>query len=106
MDFRYFVMDENRVVHEVDEATAMKGYVSEYENRVVAKTPIGGYAVSTMFRRFSAEDPPQPFETMVYRGDVPAEGFPRFNYSTYDEALSGHLRMCDKVRSGLLVVCD
>ena len=70
----------------------------EKAERIVAKSNCGGVFVSTVFLGINhqfGEGLPLLFETMVF-GENMME-----RYSTWDEAVNGHERMCQKVRKQL-----
>lgn len=64
----------------------------------------GDYVVSTVFlgidHRFGPDGPPLVFETMIFpKGDMTEEWVAR--YSTYQEALDGHIFACNIVREAI-----
>lgn len=69
------------------------------EGRQVAKTEIGTATVSTVCLGLDhsfGDGPPLYFETMVF-GDHPLQD-EQERYSTLEEAMLGHERMCQRVR--------
>lgn len=74
----------------------------EDSNRIVVQEDVGGAWVSTVFlgidHNHTNSGPPLLFETMVFRGD---HGGEMDRYSTWEEAVVGHRRMCDTLTSGL-----
>ncbi len=76
----------------------------ERHNRTIAYDMIGDKLVSTVFlgidHSFGLTDEPTLFETMVFTppswGDEKCE-----RYSTWDQAMTGHLQMCHKVLASM-----
>ena len=71
------------------------------ENRLVAKTFLNGSKVSTVFLGIEHgfdKECPILFETMVFGGTLDGE---QDRYCTYDEAVSGHKAMVQRVKDGL-----
>jgi hypothetical protein len=65
------------------------------DNRVVAKTVVGGTLVSTVFmgidHNFREEGPPVLFETMVFGDDETCDiDLGQWRYCTWEEAEAGH----------------
>lgn len=62
----------------------------------IARTHIGGATVSTVFlmhdHNWHLDGLPILFETMVFGGDM--DGYQE-RYSSYDEAIEGHKRICE-----------
>lgn len=69
-------------------------------DRVVKKTKLPDCEISTVFlgldHGYDPSKPPLIFETMVFGGKFDQE---MERYSTWDEALSGHQTMIEKVKS-------
>ncbi|HEY6143716.1 MAG TPA: hypothetical protein VIV55_09930 [Flavobacterium sp.] len=66
-------------------------------NTKVDRTDIGNILVSTVFLGIDhsfRSDVPILFETMIFGGEL--EGYQE-RYSTWDEAVKGHKRACDRV---------
>jgi len=76
-------------------------FFKDQNNRRVAFDKVEGFAVSTLFlgtdRPFGASGPPLLFETMVFGSDDSIQGSAW--WSTWDEAIEGHARMVDDVRT-------
>lgn len=71
---------------------------SKSGERVVEKTEVGGYEVSTVFLGIDhqfGDGPPLLFETMVFGGDLDEE---MDRYSTWEDAEHGHAAMVERVR--------
>jgi hypothetical protein len=67
------------------------------DNTIVDRTDIGNILVSTVFLCLDHSfrgDVPILFETMIFGGKL--EGYQE-RYSTWDEAIDGHKRACDRV---------
>lgn len=75
-------------------------FESSGDQRIVARTEIGGVRVSTVFlgldHNFRREGPPILFETLVFGGPLDQE---QERYATYEEAEAGHRRMVRRVRA-------
>jgi len=94
-----FILVGNKIVPETD---LLKWAVwFEASNRIVARTKIGDYVVSTVFlgmnHRFFGEGKPLLFETLAWRAVTPElrdfdlQGHSqRLRTSTWDEAISTH----------------
>jgi hypothetical protein len=75
------------------------------EWRRIALHKRNGVRVSTVFlgidHNFGLEGPPIVFETMVFIDDAEDDergnDYGQWRYSTYDEALLGHIRVCNRV---------
>jgi hypothetical protein len=71
------------------------------QNRIVARHAKGAIDVSTVFlgldHNFMGVGPPILFETMVFGGPHDQD---QERYCTWDEALLGHLRMCNLAFKG------
>ena len=76
---------------------------SEGADRKLWRTDVDDYTVSTVFlgldHNFDEHGPPLIYETMVFpKGDWCERYCDR--YSTYEEAMNGHQRVCDLLRLG------
>lgn len=82
----------------VDYGTYIKK--AEHQNRIVAKSTIGDYLVSTVFlgldHQWEDEGPPLLFETMVFGKGPLDERLERC--TTWKEAEVMHEKMCEEVR--------
>jgi hypothetical protein len=94
---------EVRVVNSLEEwARAF-----ESSNRIVAQEIVNDFLVSTVFlglnHSFSPYAPPLWFETMIFDQKL-STGSERgiWRYSTYPEALEGHAKALEMVKSGLV----
>lgn len=91
---KHYILDANHNIFEADLMTWARWF--ENGDRVVAKTPLPGCEVSTVFlgldHRFGPGSP-LLFETMVFGGPFDQE---QERYSTWAEAEAGHARMVDK----------
>ena len=71
----------------------------ESADRIVAKDTVGDSDISTVFLGLDhsfGEGPPLIFETMVFGGKLSDK---MARYSTWDEAVSGHNTMIERVRA-------
>lgn len=79
-----------------------KWFENFYESRFVAREDVGEHTVSTVFlgldHGYSEDGPPVLFETLVWKADGSED---MYRYSTYDEAIEGHRRVCRELDSGL-----
>src|SRR5258708_10813621 len=72
----------------------------EDRGRIVQQDQIGEYWISTVFLGINSRlfrGPPVLFESMVFIGEKPNSSSAE-RYSTWDEALAGHLRICAALR--------
>jgi hypothetical protein len=104
MDHKYYVLDSDNHVVEVDMLTwAMS--LEGTSNRVVDYTQITSeITVSTVFlgldHRFFGKGPPILFETIIFGGPLDGEGL---RYSSYDDAEIGHRTFVAKARAAVKV---
>jgi hypothetical protein len=103
----YYILDENHNPVAVEAVDAwLRADVNGIERRVVGRTEIGPYLVSTTFLGVDhgyREEQPILFETMVFDETgvvVDEDGF-FFRYTTWEEAKSGHEIICFNVRAFL-----
>lgn len=97
---RYYVLDGHAAVA----ATAMEWVVwFETADRIVGRTRIGQWNVSTVFigldRNYFADGPPLLFETMIFSPDVRGGHDWQSRCSTWAEAEVMHLAACTHVRT-------
>lgn len=98
---------EGKVVREIDIGgyPELRGLVKWAENfektdRKIARAELDGVLVSTVFLGMDhayGDGPPHWFETMIFGGEH--DSFCE-RYSTYDDALAGHARVVECLKSG------
>lgn len=70
----------------------------DFDRRVIRKTKLWNVLVSTVFTgvdgQYDPNTPPRFFHTKVYGGPMDGESW---WYATYDEALEGHVSVCETV---------
>ena len=94
IESRHYILKDKEVVS----ATLLEWaeFFEDTENRIINKTTVGKYSVSTVFlgldHRFTSDGLPLIFETMVFCDDK-EDGMYDYTerYSTYQEAEQGHL---------------
>ena len=98
--------DELRVVETEDLMAWAMWFERNDEKRRVAWDSISGFIVSTIFMGINHGHGRRPiwFETMVFRegiGDRQLCGsIDQARYSTWNEAVEGHAKICEQVRKG------
>ena len=94
-----YILDENGEPKAVDALTWAKNF--ETADRNVAKDTIGKFLVSTVFlgldHNWSGEGLPVLWETMVF--GLPDDEEMMLRYTSKADALQGHKRTCDEIRS-------
>jgi hypothetical protein len=101
----YILHDDHSVSKAVTEAEKFLAYkILGCNEKIVAQEHVGNKWVSTVFLGLdhsycsTAVSSPMIFETMVFEDDH-CEGC--FRYSTWDEAVDGHRKVCSELQSGL-----
>lgn len=98
---KYYIL-ENKKIKPIADLLEWGRWFEKKENRIVDQTREGDVLISTVFlgldHRFSYDEsaPPLVFETMIFGG--PHDQFQE-RYCTWDEAVAGHNRAIEKVRS-------
>jgi hypothetical protein len=101
----HYILVEGQPVP-ADFLTWMHWFAGHEEERIVKKTEIGHFEISTVFlgldHNFLPDGPPLIYETMVF--DRSREGMEKFSelacerYSTLELTRLGHEEHCDRVR--------
>jgi len=83
----------------------------DYEGRIVGKTEIGPYEVSTMWlgidQSWGMGGPPLPFETMVFcAGEQDGHEFDCIRYATEADARAGHDELVTLIRATIQTAED
>lgn len=96
---------EHYILNEANEAISIddvlgwaRWFEANRERRRVERTDLGDAEVSTVFLGSNHnlyDGPPEIFETLVFGGPLDQE---MERYSTWDEAVSGHAAMVDRVK--------
>jgi hypothetical protein len=92
MTIYYYILDENKQAQPVHDVYVWADYQDAHKR--VASTRRGKVWVSTVFLGIDhqfGDGPPLVFESMVFGG--PKDQY-MDRYSSYDDALMGHRRMC------------
>lgn len=106
MDRNFYIMNEDGTVH-VESDSLTWGHWFETANRHIAETKLTGRTageeirISTVFLGIDhqfGDGPPLLFETMVFGGELDEE---QDRYATREEAVTGHLAMCERVARSL-----
>jgi hypothetical protein len=95
----YYILNEDKTVSVCKDVKEW-AKVFDNQNRRVASTAKNGVTVSTVFLGLDHQyddGPPLLFETMVFGG---GEDEMMDRYTTWDEAVAGHKRMCDIAFNG------
>ena len=97
----YYIFDkESKTIEMTEDHVRFAKWFNNFDNRKVAQDYIGPYFVSTVALGLNHcwdGGKPITFETMVFKEDDSAEKICE-RYATYDEALEGHLEVCEEVR--------
>jgi len=96
---KYYLLNDDKTCSRTDMMTWARNF--ETEDRRVALNYHNGVKVSTVFLGMDHQwgnGPPLLFETMVFGGEH--DGM-MDRYTTWDEAVEGHLRICGVVLSGV-----
>ena len=96
----YFILNEDKTVTSVGNATEWAAFLeSDSDGRRVDRTEVtDDIEVSTVFLGLNhqfGDGPPLLFETLVFGGKLDGE---MCRYSTWDQAVSGHLRVVERVK--------
>lgn len=92
----YYILDKDKNPVQCDPQDIVRWgeWMVKSDNKIVAQTHIGDVMVSTVFlgidHNWSFEGAPILFETMVFGGDKDLDSYQE-RYSTYKEAMEGHL---------------
>jgi hypothetical protein len=91
----YYVLDDDgQPVATEDVLLWGLWFEQAHERRVVARTQVGPYQVSTVFlgldHDFTFRGPPVLWETMVFRDDTGGEDYDCRRYSSRQDAIDGH----------------
>lgn len=96
----YAILNGHEVV-ECDFMTSAEWFGRTEKERIVAKTTLQGFLVSTVFLGVDYSRGVGPklwFETMIFQQGQWSELYCE-RYSTWDEALAGHRAACEAVRN-------
>lgn len=98
---RTYILREQQIVSEPDQLRWAQWF--ESADRVVAKTTIEGFEISTVFLGIDHNwngGPPILFETMVFSdyGEISLTQPTTRRYYTWDEAIRGHLEVEELIR--------
>lgn len=106
MSHLYVLLEDGRTPLAVEDVVVWGRWFEDF-NRVVKQDEKDGVLVSTVFlgidHNFFQTGPPLLWETLVFRG--PYDG-KMDRYSSYEEAVAGHERMCREVFSDKHVRMD
>jgi hypothetical protein len=101
----YILHDDHSVSKAITEEEKALAYAClEGERKIVAQETVGNKWVFTVFLGLNhsycstAVSSPMIFETMVFDDD---HGEDCYRYSTWDEAVEGHRKVCSELQSGL-----
>jgi len=98
----YILHDDHSVSKAITEEEKFLSYkILGCNEKIVAQEHVGNKWVSTVFLGLDhsyGSEGPIVFETMVFENDQSKDCF---RYSTWDEAVEGHIKVCSELQSGL-----
>lgn len=104
----WYALDANNIPYPVDVVDLASNKFLSSKNSVLKQEHVQivdiDYRVSTVFlalnHNWSSDGPPELWETMIFTEDKELNNYLE-RYSTYEQALAGHNKICDSLRLGI-----